>query len=308
MINNLLTQITVMFIFIGVGYIAVKSGILLSSTGAQFSKFLLVFVIPSVLITAFQIPFETEQAVKIFSTLLIAMAVHFIGIATAKIIFGKKDDEYSRIIKFSAAYGNCGFFGLPLLHAAIGDEGVLYGAAFMIAYNVLMWTHGVSLLSGREVKIGIKEILRMLVTPGVLGSIIGIVLYAGRIALPNPVFVAVRSLSSVNTPLAMVIIGAFLADSDIRTLFTDRRIYLSAFLRLITVPLIVVIAVWLLPIDYNVGLAVVIASATPVAAGLSLQAVNCGVDESFCAKVVSAVTIMSVATIPVMIAIFHIVG
>ena len=43
--------------------------------------------------------------------------------------------------------------------------------------------------------------------------------------LPDPVESALASIGSINTPMAMMIIGASLAHSDIRAAFTNPRLY-----------------------------------------------------------------------------------
>ena len=73
--------------------------------------------------------------------------------------------------------------GFPLIRALFGSEGLLYASAFVTVFNILLWTLGYGMVSG---KTQMKEVLRSIFTcPCILAVIVGLILYLGRIPVPE---------------------------------------------------------------------------------------------------------------------------
>ena len=65
------------------------------------------------------------------------------------------------ILWFACAFSNAGYMGFPLIRALFGEEGVLYASAFLTMFNILVWTLGVAVLSGKAEP---RQVLRSVVT------------------------------------------------------------------------------------------------------------------------------------------------
>lgn len=128
-------------------------------------------------------------------------------------------------------YSNCGFMAFPLIAAVLGDIGVFYGSAFVGVFNLSLWTHGRALLLGRR---GVT-VRGALCNAGVLGTIAGALIYFCRIPLPEIAGDLAASLASLNTPLAMIVIGVFLPHCTLRSLFR-REVLWPAVLRTVLIP------------------------------------------------------------------------
>ena len=73
-------QILIVFILIGVGFLAAKFGILGEEGARQITDFLLIIVIPCVIIMAFQTSFEPSLLKNILIAALISALTHAVGI------------------------------------------------------------------------------------------------------------------------------------------------------------------------------------------------------------------------------------
>lgn len=82
---------------------------------------------------------------------------------------------------------------------------------FLLVFNFLVFTYGVMLVSGNG-----SINLRQLVNPGVVSALIALLFGLTGWRLPSPVESALSSIGSINTPMAMMVIGSSLAHSDIR--------------------------------------------------------------------------------------------
>ena len=76
----LLNQVTIVFILIAVGFILRKTNIVNEVGVKQMANVLLLFVTPSLLITAYQREFKPELAVNLLMAALFALIIHFIMI------------------------------------------------------------------------------------------------------------------------------------------------------------------------------------------------------------------------------------
>ena len=85
--------------------------------------------------------------------------------------------------------------------------------------------------------------------------------------LPSPVESALSSIGSINTPMAMMVIGSSLAHSDIRAAFSTPRLYRVSLLRLIVMPLVFIGLALVVPINRMLAGICVIVAAMPIACG-----------------------------------------
>lgn len=100
-----------------------------------------------------------------------------------------------------------------------GAQGVAMLSMFLLVFNFLVFTYGVMLVSGNG-----SINLRQLVNPGVVSALIALLFGLTGWRLPSPVESALSSIGSINTPMAMMVIGSSLAHSDIRAAFSNPRL------------------------------------------------------------------------------------
>ena len=293
-------QVVVLFILIAVGFVCGKIGFMSESTAKNITDIVLYFVTPCVIINAYQVDFDPEILINLGITALCAIGVHIVSIIIVTLVFRGKDENKNAVLRFGTVFSNCGFMSLPLQQAIIGQEGVLYGAAFVGIFNIFLWTYGVICMSGDKKGISPKSLL---LNPGILGVVIALVFFLISFRLPNVIAKPVEYLASLNTPLPMFIIGFYLSNSKISAGLKDKNAWLSALVRLLIIPVICISIIYFIGIRDNILITVAIAVSAPIAATTTMFATKFNKDTELSVNLVSLSTILSIFTMSCIVAI-----
>ena len=193
--------------------------------------------------------------------------------------------------------------GIPIIQALYGVEGVAMLSMFLLVFNFLVFTYGVMLLDGSG-----DINLRQLVNPGVVSALIALFFGLTGWRLPDPVESALASIGSINTPMAMMIIGASLAHSDIRAAFTNPRLYRVTFLRLIVMPLVFIGLALVMPINRMLAGLCVIVAAMPIAGNCSMLSDIYTPEDMTASHATIVSTLISGVTLPLLVLVMSMVG
>lgn len=291
----LLQQMLTMLTLIVFGFVLVKKKVIDEEGTRQLSTVLTMYVMPASMITSFNADFELERLV-LFGWAAIAA---FITIVSRIILnhFIFKPEE--RIDKYGVTFPNSGFFGIPIVTALIGTQGIFFMSAYIMVTNILQWTYGRALITGDRSSMSIKKVFT---NPAMIAAMIGLFLYISQVPLPSFIWNAVGSVASLNTSLAMIIIGSYLANSTLKETFMNKAAYKATFMRLLVTPLLAILVIQLLPINNaEVELVLTIASVAPAAANTAILSRLFGGDYRYGARIVVLSSLISIVTIPFMI-------
>lgn len=299
------SQVAVLYVMVLVGFICDRINLFTEKTARATIDLLLYIIGPCVMINSFLgMECNDETVKKFFLSLLIAFATHFIAIVLNLPLFRKRDDK-DPVYKFASIYGNVGFMALPLAQAVLGAEGVFYCSNGVIAYNVINFTHGVKVMSKEKYKISIKKLI---LNPGVISVLIGLPLFLLKIKLPFVLSQPISYLSSLNSPVAMLIFGTYLSKTDLKSMFSQKKIYLVALMRLIVVPLVCLGLYSLVGVRGTLLVASAITASVPCANNTFMFASKYGRDSAVASQTVALVSFISIVTMPIMIALAQSVG
>ena len=301
MLENILTvgnYVLILFILIGVGFVCNKTKILTSSSLKEMTNLVLYIVTPCVIINSYQREFDKNMLRGLLITLAAALLSFAINILLTHLLVKDKDKRREKTLRFGAVFSNCGYMSLPLQEAMLGEIGVFYGATYIAVFQIMLWTYGVILMSGSIKSISLKKII---INPGVLSTALGIVLYVFSISIPFTVLEPIKYLGSLNTPVPMVIVGYYLAQASLR--LKGVSAYVSLVLRLIASPLIMIAILLCLGISGDIAIACTIAASAPVAAATTMFSEKFDGDTTLSATFVSITTILSIITMPLVVAV-----
>ncbi len=297
---TVLTKVSIMVVMMLVGFIITKKKKLGEKGTSDMTWILLNVVTPCVIIDSFMKlesgSLSLENAVL---AVFLSFSAIFMGLLISLLFFGKEDDVKKRVLRFCIAFSNCGFMGLPLAQAVVGARGVVYASIFIAVFNFMFWTFGYMLMSG-EKRISVKKVL---LNPGILGITIGMIIYGFNISIPEVLFSPIESLSYLNTPIAMIILGHFLSKINFKEIIFDKNLYLTAFLKLIIVPAMSLLLVVIFKPEFALFMCIVVQSCTPSATGTVLFASMLKADANLASKSVALSTVFSLITIPLFITI-----
>jgi len=304
MLSIVLEKIGIMFFLLGLGVICLKGGILNEETTKRLTTFLLQIVSPAVIFVSYQMAYSHELLVNLGYSFALSIAAFLIQILVAAVVVRKRTFN-GAIEKLSIIYSNCGFFGIPLADGIFGREGVFYLTGYLTVFWFFFWTHGVILMIGRG---GVKETAKNLFSPAIVGMILGFLTFILKISVPDVIIQTLDSVGSMNTPLAMLIAGATLAQSNLFSCFTKPRIYLISLYKLILVPVAVALAFRFLPLNPVMLLTIIIASACPVGASCTMFALRYGKDSIYASQLFIVSTLLAILSIPLVVTFSNFIG
>lgn len=293
---EVVSKVAVILILILVGCFITKRGMLTERGASEMTAVLIKLVTPCVIINSFV---GTQGGLDL-PTLVMAMALpvlwEAIGIGVSLLVFRREPVERQKVLRFAVVFSNTGFMGIPLVQGIVGDKGVIYASFGVVVFNLLCWTYGYSMISGRA-KLDLKTVL---LNPGMVGLAIGLPIYFLKLELPGIIAEPLGYISDLNTPLAMLVIGTYIAKADLHSFISDLSVYKVSVLRLLAVPAILLGALMLIRPEKDLFLAAMVQAATPVAANTVLFAVQYKRDSELASKLVAVSTVLSIITIPVM--------
>ena len=295
-------QVCLMFAFLLLGLWAAKVGWVSHDATAGLTNVLIYFVVPCVVINAFHRQFSAPQMREFGWATLIDFVSFPVTIGLAYLLVRRaRDDGQRRDLRFGAIYSNSMFLGVPLAQALLGTDGVFFVIAYVIAFNLFAWTHGYGMFASGDG--GLTTALKRIFTnPAIPSLIVGLVLFVTQIQLPGLLMQGIGLMAGLNAPLSMLVVGASLAGAKWAGLLTDRWLWLGVGLRNVLIPLIGVLALWAVPLPTVVRLAVLIPLACPAAAFLVMFSVKTNKDPTFASSLVTLSTLMSVLTVPALVA------
>ena len=249
------------------GFFLTKANVLKEEHIKGFAVFLLYVCSPALSIYSFQQEeCNMEILINIGILLLVTtfMQVLIMGIGFLINIKTYKIDGASRVATVAAAFGNVGFFGVPILQALLPDhpEAMVYSAVMSVMMNLIGWTLGMFMMSGDRKHVSVKNFL---INPTTLCLLIALPLFFTNTSLPKPVMNFVEFFSKMSTPTAMTVLGMRLAFVKFRDLMDYRQV-VAIFLKLIALPLITFGIMYALPVDETLKISTYILSCMPPAA------------------------------------------
>lgn len=288
-----LRQIVIMFIYMAIGGLLFQKGLITKEGSKSLANLLLYVVLPCVVVKSFCVARTPERTSGLLVSFLAALGILLLAMAVSHLLFQKNP-----IDDFGAAFSNAGFMGFPLVAAVQGSEAIFYAAGFVALLNALQWTYGQSLISGDP---GYRSPKAILKNPLVLSLLLGILIFCFEIPVPAIASDLLAALAALNAPLAMVILGVYLAQTDPKTLFNDPHLYVVAAARLVLIPLLTILVLKLLPAQYAaIATTLVIVAAAPIGSNVAVYAQKLGKDYAYAVRGVCLSTLLSVITMPLL--------
>ena len=302
-------QVGVLFALMAVGAVCRRVRLVDEASVKGIVNVLLLVVTPSLIIDSFQRPFDSSMMHGFFWAFAIAVSAHVAIILFAR-LFSRGDDRSRPVLRLAMVFSNAGFMGIPLEQAILGAEGVFYGIVYVVVFNFFMWSWGLYEMKfkveSEKFKVGFraKDLRPMVVNPGTVGIAIGLPLFFASVSLPAILKTPISLLAGLNTPLAMLVIGFYLAGADFRRVIRMPSAYLASAIRLVVFPLALLALLYPLRSHFprEMMLALVTAASAPVAAMVSMFASKFSRDVDLSVGLVSGTTLLSIFTMPPVIA------
>ena len=295
-IQEVISQIVVLFILLAVGYAAGKASVLTPDTGKVLTKLLLRITMPCTILSTViggDVTISGGETAYFMLMVLLAFAIYFlIALPAARALGGDKTNI--GLHGFMVVFGNVGFMGFPMAQAIFGPESAFYVALFNIIFVILIFSVGIVMVSGK----GGKLDPRVLMTPTFFASLLVIPIAITGFRAPTVIDGAIRLIGSVTTPCSMLIIGITMSQISIKDAFSEWRLYPIAFLKLIVIPIVTWLVLRQFVTNELVLGVLTLLSAMPTAAMAAMFAIEYKGNEHIASSGIFLTTLISGATIP----------
>ncbi len=218
-----------------------------------------------------------------------------IGNMTGKML--KLDNRKRGIQLAMGSFGNVAFLGYPLIQALLGDEGLLYAVFYNLVNDGLLWSFGLSAISGEK---GLKKLKNMF-NICTMSFAVGLVMLIVGVKLPGVLNSSLTAVGSATTPLSMLFIGATMARADVVSALKRPAVYLLTFTKMVFMPCVLIFLLSLLPAGFMstvAMLALILQVAMPAQTMVAILAKEYDLDEKYAVEVIFITTLFALVSLP----------
>lgn len=333
---DIVSAVTSTVFIILLGFFLRKRGTFDSTIGKTLSKVVLTVALPALAFNAFMQDIDTDSLKQGINVLIWGIAIYIILILISKPIFLKFKGDQQDTLRVLTIFGSTTFFGIPIVGAIYGPEGVLYASIFNIGYRIFLYSYGYIKMSG--LKMESKNIKTMFLNPIVIATFLGLFIWLFQEYLPQIavtplvedgaahvaflridqtavwLYKPMTYLASLASPLAWLAIGATLGDVTFKQAAVDKTSWLYSFIKVVGVPLLNIILLTLLtvtnilPVNIVSLGTIVIMMATPTATVAAAYAISFDKDALLASNASLLSTVTAVIMMPIWIVIVNIIG
>ena len=297
-----LTAVSVLLLTALPGFLFIKKKMVGEEFIADLSK-LLLYVCQSALViyTFAGTKFSQGKLLSLGKFAVATILIHGVMLLGASLILRKKFDSVApRISIIAVSFANAGFFGIPIIEAVMGDaasELIVYTTVYSLILNLLGWTVGSAIISKSRKYISARKLF---LNPYMISTLVALPLFIFSPDMPTEIMNMVTILGKSTSPISMIIIGMRLATVELRKLFSDFKIYLTAAVKLLVMPLVAFALIYFFPIDNAAKATFFIITACPSASIVLNFSELMGEGQKEAVSSVLMSTILSVLSLPIL--------
>lgn len=307
-ILTMLNQVTILFVLMGLGFVLARRRVLDEHVCQQLTWLLCYIVMPCLILHAFQTPFSAQRLHYFLAMFAVATGLHLLCILLSQGLLNRHTLGDRRLLpemRFACVYPNCGFMGIPLISALQGSSGVFYGSVFITVNGIFVWSHGLMSFTGRFDR---QAVTKALYNPNILAALVGLPMFLSGWHLPVALQQSLLYVANLNTALSMLIIGAAMSRIRLAGSWRSGASWLCVLLRNLLLPLACLLALWLCRVPADLALCALVLMACPVAGITVIFAQLTGRDTQFTGQTLTLSTLLSILSLPLLLALAHQLG
>ncbi|MGV3026810.1 AEC family transporter [Clostridium thermobutyricum] len=295
---TIIKEVFILFLIMLVGIFVRKKNIISEESIGSMSNFLIKVSLPFLILSSFNYKITHSVIHNAILIFIFSTIIHIFLYILSKLLALKLPKESKAICVFSNLFSNSGFMGYPIMAGLYGKLGVFYTAIYGIPYCIFLFSVGI-ILFNKEENNKLKIIKNIVFSPGIIATLIGIILIIFNLELPSPIQLTLSYIGNMTTPLSMIIVGAMLSSINLKEMFKEKLLYYISFTKLILIPILIFFLTTILGATPFIRSICVLLEALPVAVVCSVFASSFKVKPEFAAQCVFITTIFSIITIPI---------
>jgi len=293
-----------LFLLIGVGFFAVRAGVVPVAMSKPLSSLLMKITVPATVFCAMLRPYDPGFLKLGGSMLLLSVTLLplFAALSLALTRVLRVPEGRKGIWCCCATFCNNGFMGFPVALALFGEEGLSLTVIMSVPFSFLLFSLGARMVcmdqpkDGSSVPISWGEVV---ISPINLAMAAGLVVYFTQFSIPQAILTPLEYLADVTTPMSMIVVGMNLSQGRLSEMARDRDAMTASAARLILCPLISWVILRLIPgLDSLVFGTFLINMAMPAATMATFLAEEHGGCTQLGARIVFLSSLLCIVTIP----------
>ena len=283
-------NILVVFAIILLSYILTWKRWFNSDIADVFSKLVLNITLPLNMFLNMTQKFTREEFLELFKgvalpfvSILITFGISFLYAKLTKVPITRQG---SFMTMFTAA--NTIFMGLPVNMAVFGEKAIPYALLYYICNTTFFFTIGIMLIAKDNPEINVKtakfnwkKLLTQLMSPALMGFVVGILWLLTGKAVPKPLFDFSTYVGGMTTALSLFVIGIIIYQTGITNLKMNKDVAGVLLGRYLISPLVVYLVSFIIPVPTLMLQVFILQSAMPVQNAMPILSRSYGADEEF---------------------------
>lgn len=291
-----LSKVSVLLIFIGLGYLLRRTRKLPDNAGRVLSLLTTLVFSPAYTIKNLSASLTLEkigsQVALIGYGTVIVLATIGLAFLLAKPL--ARNDFERRSYVYAFCIPNFGYFGYPLVEGVFGSEVLSQLMIFCLPMSIACNTFGY-LLFVKDGKLTFKDILKM---PVIVSVFVGMAIGLSGLKLPPLVTDVLSTAGNCMSPASMLLAGFVLGGFPLKDLFKGGRSYMMSAFRLVGIPALVGGVLFLLGIRGMYLALPIMVLAMPLGLNLVVFPESMGIDASDNAKMCFVCNLLTICVVP----------
>ena len=298
-----LQKVSMLLLFISTGFAIRKSGKLPKDTSKVLGSLTTMIFTPAYTINNLSknltIATIGQKATLFGFGALITVLVILLATLLGKLL--GKDQLSKKSLTYAFAIPNYGYFGYPVIEGVFGAATLSNMLIFAVPLSIATNSWGY-LQFAQDKKLSVKKVL---LTPMIIAVITGSVIGLSGIKLPSIISDVLSGAGSCMSPASMILAGFVLGGIPLKKLLTGWRAYGVAAIRLILIPLVFGIPMYLLGLRGEMLMIPLVTIALPLGLNLVVFPESYGYDSTPNAQLCFVSYLASIIVLPCTFAIIY---
>ncbi|UWP58894.1 AEC family transporter [Ruminococcus gauvreauii] len=290
-------QMLVVFILIAVGFFMFRSGRFSHTASKDLSGLITNVCNPAIMIGSAFGDHAGTTGQDLLTAVLAAVVMYAVllvlGWLLPRILRVSKPEQ--KFYSMMTVYGNIGFIGIPLVSAVLGSSALIYLSVFILMFNILIYTHGMQLITS-DVQGGGFQWRRM-INVGTISGMLTVIIFLLDPPVHQVISDSVSYIGGCTTFLSMLVLGGSIANMSAKEVFGDKKLYLFAAIRFFLIPAAAAVALKPLIANDLIREITVFCLAFPVANMPLMLAQEYNADTKLLARGIILTTLLSIFSV-----------
>jgi hypothetical protein len=280
------------FFIIVFGYLLQQKGLLKAQFIQEANRFVFLFSLPVLIFTGIiKSDIKDIGLINILSVIIPTLVILCFAFLLA-LAMGLKKGTLGSFVQ-TTFHGNITYIGLAVLYYMLGDEGLKKGSiliGFLILVNNTLAIAVISWTSQKHANIW-HSLVSIIKTPLIIATFVGMVLLYLGIPVPKLLMKSMGILANIALPMALIIIGASMSLSTIKSSLKYSAII--SLMKLMVLPFLSFLFCYFYAIPARDALPGIILLATPTATTSFILANELGGDTELASGAITLSTLIS---------------